>query len=480
MSAEILWMNDPGRIAIIGAGPTGLGAAWRLAELGHDDFVIVDRRGFAGGLASSFIDDHGFTWDIGGHVQFSHYAYYDDVLDSLPIEWLHHQRESWVWFKERFVPYPFQNNIHRLDAEDRAYVLQGLEDAARERLHAAKAANFREWIDQTFGEGMAALFLVPYNRKVWAWPPETLDASWVGDRVAVPDLDRIRRNIAEHRDDVSWGPNNTFRFPLHGGTGAIWLNVAQRIDPHRLQFDSAVERIDFETRELVLAGGRTIRYDTLINTMPLPELCRLVPSAPSDVTRAADSLVSSSTHVFGVGLRGEIPRVLARKCWMYFPESHNPYYRVTVFSNYSPKNVPDGGYWSLMAEVSESPVKAVDGETLFDDVIEAMRRDRLIGDSTVVSRWHHFERYGYPTPSLGRDAALEVIHRGLEPLRVFSRGRFGAWKYEVSNQDHSFMQGVELADRLTGAGEEHTLPRPDHANSGAFLRRSEPAYHAPR
>jgi len=116
-------------------------------------------------------------------------------------------------------------------------------------------------------------------------------------------------------------------------------------------------------------------------------------------------------------------------------------------------------------------MKAVRRRTLFDDVVTALRRDRLIDEhQEIVSRWHHVERYGYPTPTLGRDTALGTIHAGLEPLRVYSRGRFGAWMYEVSNQDHSFMQGVELVDRLLGVGEEHTLPRPDHANSGAFLR----------
>lgn len=464
-------MNDPGRIVIIGAGPTGLGAAWRLRELGHHDVVLVDRSGIAGGLAASFVDDKGFTWDIGGHVQFSHYSYYDDVLDSLPIEWLHHERESWVWFRERFVPYPFQNNIHRLDPPDRDLVLRGLEAAAEARPQLPKPVHFRDWIHFNFGEGMARLFLIPYNEKVWAYPPEVLAANWVGERVAVPDLDRIRRNIAENRDDVSWGPNNTFRFPLYGGTGAIWKHVASRLDQDKLHFGSAVTRLDIEKKSIELHDGRTIEYDTLISTIPLVELCKLAPQLPGAVHEAAKQLVSSSTHIFGVGLRGEMPAQLFKKCWMYFPEEHNPYYRVTVFSNYSPKNAPDGGYWSLMAEVSESPVKKVDGGRVFDDVIEAMHRDRLIGTSEVVSRWHHFERYGYPTPSVGRDAALEVIHGALEPLRIFSRGRFGAWKYEVSNQDHSFMQGVELADRLTGNGDEPTLRRPDYANSGVFLKR---------
>ena len=68
---------------IIGAGPTGLGAAHRLNELGMDDYLVLERDNHAGGLASSFKDDNGFTWDIGGHVVFSHYEYFDDLMDSL-------------------------------------------------------------------------------------------------------------------------------------------------------------------------------------------------------------------------------------------------------------------------------------------------------------------------------------------------------------------------------------------------------------
>jgi protoporphyrinogen oxidase len=61
------------RVVILGAGPTGLGAANRLLELGHTNFHIYDRSGQVGGLAASYKDPQGFVWDVGGHVQFSHY-----------------------------------------------------------------------------------------------------------------------------------------------------------------------------------------------------------------------------------------------------------------------------------------------------------------------------------------------------------------------------------------------------------------------
>lgn len=454
------------RILIIGAGPTGLGAAWRLRELGHRDFRILDGRAGPGGLAASYVDPHGFTWDIGGHVQFSHYAYYDRVLDSLPIEWLHHQRESWIWIRRRFVPYPFQNNIHRLDDADRDHALLGLE-----RRLGANAENFREWIKATFGDGIAELFLFPYNLKVWAWPLETLGLRWMGERVAIPDVERIRRNIAENRDDVSWGPNSTFRFPLHGGTGAIWAGVARALGDVFAMGERVVRVRDGRVE---LASGATETFDVLISTMPLKLLAGMTEGVPDGSVEAARGLVHSSTHVFGVGLRGERPAEVGKKCWMYFPEGNSPYYRVTVFSNYSPKNAPEG-CWSLMAEVSESPAKPVDHATVFDDVVRALREDGLIGAATeVVSRWHHREEFGYPTPSLHRDDALEAVLPELEKRRIYSRGRFGAWKYEVSNQDHSFMQGVEVVDRLFGNGDEPTINRPDYANSGVFLKQPSP------
>ncbi len=464
--------RDPGRVLILGAGPTGLGAAYRFQQRGFDNFSVLEAAGSAGGLATSVVDDRGFTWDLGGHVQFSHYSYYDAVLDAaLGDEWLWHERESWVWIKGRFVPYPFQNNIHRLDREDMALALRGLERAASTSSPTA-AAHFGEWIHATFGDGIAQLFLYPYNFKVWGVPPERMGVTWMGERVAVPDLARIKRNIAEGRDDVSWGPNHRFRFPRRGGTGAIWRRVAEMIAPARLLFDHRVAKLDATGRAATLADGRTMRYDALITSAPLDLFTRACEGLSAETRRAARALVHSAVHIVGVGLNGPLPAELVRKCWMYFPEDHNPYYRVTVFSNYSPANVPDAGtHYSLMAEVCESPYRPVDQAALRDWVLAAMRKDGLMGaDADVVSFWHRRIEHGYPTPFLGRDEVLGQLIPALAEHRVYSRGRFGGWKYEVANQDHSFMQGVELADRLLDGEPETTYFDPARANSGAFLR----------
>jgi hypothetical protein len=144
---------------------------------------------------------------------------------------------------------------------------------------------------------------------------------------------------------------------------------------------------------------------------------------------------------------------------------------VTVLSRHSPHNVPEGqGCWSLIAEVCETPFKPLEAGVLRHRVVKAMEADGLLSDDNrIVSYWPHREEHAYPTPFLGRDDVLWRILPELEKHDVYSRGRFGAWRYEVSNQDHSFMQGVEVVNRLAGCDRKYTVTQPEFVNSGAFL-----------
>ena len=122
-------MSGSPRVLILGAGPTGLGAAWRLHERGHTHWKLVDAASGPGGLAASVVDEQGFTWDMGGHVLFSHYEYFDALMTTLLGDaWIEHERKAWVRMRDRFIPYPLQNNIRHLDAEELLRCLEGLLD----------------------------------------------------------------------------------------------------------------------------------------------------------------------------------------------------------------------------------------------------------------------------------------------------------------------------------------------------------------
>jgi protoporphyrinogen oxidase len=441
------------RVVILGAGPTGLGAAYRLAELGHDRWDIYERAGHVGGLASSYRDPHGFIWDHGGHVMFSHYSYFDDLVEKmLRGDYDQHMREAWVWIHGRFVPYPFQNNIHRLPPDAFLDCFLGIIGAQRTEM---PRANFAQWIAAIFGAGIGRHFMEPYNFKVWAHPLEMMDTRWQGDRVPTVDVRRILENLLADRDDVSWGPNNKFKFPLLG-TGMLYDRMAEAL-PKPVGLKKEAVRIDVAAKEVSFSDGTSARYDRLITTMPLTELVKCFDDCPPEVRDATSALHHTEGLFIGIGVADECP---SSKCWMYFPGADSPFYRVTYLSNYSPQVTPGPGHFSLLAEVSSSPFKQEDPTDVVERTIEGMVASELLtpeqAADKIVSRQLMRVPYSYPVPTLGRDRALAVIQPWLMEHDIYSRGRFGAWRYEIGNTDHSVMMGVELADKLTSGTPEIT------------------------
>jgi protoporphyrinogen oxidase len=436
------------KILIIGAGPTGLGAAYRLKELGHKNWAIFERNEYVGGLAASFVDPQGFTWDIGCHVLHSHYSYCDALVERvLAGEYCEHQREAWIRLKSRWIPYPFQNNIRHLPPEDVHACLVGLAQVYYNHTEPQTAPNFAEWALRVFGKGITELFMLPYNFKVWAVPPTMLGKQWIADRVSVVDFERVLRNVVLQVDNVGWGPNNTFKFPRRGGTGQIYKGIQKYMGAH-LELNKELTEVDLKKRVASFSDGATHTYDHLISTIPLNQLVSIAYPVPRYVVDASQNLMHNSVYVVGIGIKRECP---STKCWMYFPEDKAPFYRVTYFSNYSPHNCPGPGYYSLMCEISTSAFKPEDSSTIVERTIAGLIDVGLIEpDETqdIVSRHLIYADYGYPIPTLGRDEALRTIQTFLADHRVYSRGRFGAWKYEAGNMDHSVMQGVEIVDRL--------------------------------
>ena len=437
--------------AIIGAGPTGLGAARRLTELGCGSFAVFEKNAYAGGLAASFKDERGYTWDIGGHVVFSHYEYFDRMLDDLlGDEQLRHQRKAWIRACGTWVPYPFQNNIRHLPAEARWRCVRGLLPG---HLPQGSPRNFREWIHATFGEGIAEVFLWPYNFKVWAIDPARMNTAWVGERVSVVDLEGVLKNVILGCDEVGWGPNRTFAFPSRGGTGEIFRRLADRL-AGRIRYDSPVVGIDAEARALTLASGEVVHYKKLLTTGPLDILFRdQIMGAPEALVAATAKLKHNGVFVAGVGARGRALHNGAAddRCWMYFPEDDCPFYRVTNFHNYAPANVPESDQTraALLCETSFSEHKPEDLSQLMERTVKGLDTVGLLAkDAAVESRFSLTVDYGYPVPCLERDSILREAQPWLEARDIYSRGRFGGWKYEVSNMDHSVMQGVEWAERM--------------------------------
>ena len=339
------------------------------------------------------------------------------------------------------------------------------------------------------GEGVADIFMRPYNYKVWAVPTTKMQCQWLGERVAAPDVKTVVRNVVLNKVAGNWGPNATFRFPARDGTGGIWIAVADTLPKEKTRYGKhgEVTKVNADKKIVTLADGTTIGYDKLVNTMPVDKLVEKMEDTA--LVKLSSGLFYSSTHVIGVGLRGALPERIGDKCWLYFPEDNCPFYRATIFSNYSPYNQPaadvklptlyladgskpasteaqEGPYWSVMLEVSQSELKPVDEENLLKDCIQGLINTEMIKSSDeIVSTYHRKFVQGYPTPTLEREGVLKELLPKLQAKDILSRGRFGSWRYEVGNQDHSFMLGVEAVDHIVNGAVELTLNYPDFVNS---------------
>jgi protoporphyrinogen oxidase len=207
---------------------------------------------------------------------------------------------------------------------------------------------------------------------------------------------------------------------------------------------------------VVHVNGEELPFSALVSTMPLDRLVEAIRDPPFEVRGAAAKLRHNSVYMVGVGY--QLP-LTDEKSWMYFPQSHAPFYRATNFAKYSPSNVPDGDtsrYCAYMTETAYSPEKPEPRAELETRIEEGLRRSGVVAGRPPVASIHVENiEYAYPVPTLDRDAALETIQPWLMGNEIFSRGRFGAWRYEIGNMDHAVKMGIDAARRIvTGEPEE--------------------------
>lgn len=193
---------------IIGAGPTGLSAAYHLDK----NALLIEQNDSVGGVCRS-ICDKGFTFDFAGHIIFSNDPYVQQLYHILLEDNIHYQnREAWIYSKNVYTRYPFQCFLYGLplpiiqecllgliqayiDLKVKEYRLSSFSCAGRlfkEGVHdccadgsieipekissscgmkpTISSSNYEEFIYKTWGKGIAQHFATPYNQKLWTVP----------------------------------------------------------------------------------------------------------------------------------------------------------------------------------------------------------------------------------------------------------------------------------------------------------------------
>lgn len=229
--------------------------------------------------------------------------------------------------------------------------------------------------------------------------------------------------------------------------------------------------VNTKDKKVILQSGEAVDYDYLFSPIPMDVFASIADVESLKCPEIMEGFVHQSVHQIGVGVEGQLTRDFSDVSWLYFPEEEYIFYRVTIMSNFAASMVPDSRtdkYYSLVVEVSESKTRpvALCWQEIVKEVYKGLRLCGLLSEgSKIVSEWYHRLEYGYPVPFLGRDELVQKVDEALLPLGIYSRGRFGGWKYEVANQDHSCMQGVEAIDSMLFGAEETTYRYPSVVNS---------------
>lgn len=410
-------------VLIIGAGPTGLGAAHRAAELGLS-YLVVEKADRPGGMATSVTDPNGFTWDLGGHVLHSHFDHFDKAIASTGVPMRYPRRNGWVWIGGELVRTPIQQQLTELPTD-----LQP----------DAEAANLLEYYRNHCGNDLTESFFRPFTEKMWATPLDLVDHEWTSLRNGSAERNVPVLKIADDREpDVV-----TFPYP-EGGTGRLWDVLAGQLDQDRIRYGTALHLLDVDRHLAFLTGGEEVSYGQCVSSMPLPQLVESIGHDGLFAERARNELRYCETYVVGLGFTGEAPPALADKSWLYCPDPEVSWQRATMLSNYDPANAGDGR-WSVLFEIGRSDFRDVSDDAALRSVIDSARR--LGAELTqLASLWDRVVPMGYPVPTLGRDDLLHEIDAFLIERGVRSRGRFGGWRYESCNQDYSWAQGVQAVD----------------------------------
>jgi len=143
-----------------------------------------------------------------------------------------------------------------------------------------------------------------------------MQCSWLGERVAAPDLKTVTENVIRQKTSGNWGPNATFRFPARGGTGGLWIAVANTLPQNKLVLGEKgnVQAVNADAKVVITKDGKRIQYRKLISTIAVDSLAEKMGN--EQLIRLAKKLSYSTTHVVGIGIRGARPQNIGDKCWV--------------------------------------------------------------------------------------------------------------------------------------------------------------------
>ncbi len=439
------------KIAVIGAGPAGMTAAYVLAKNGIkvDLYEASDR---VGGMSRT-IELWNQRVDIGPHRFFSN----DKKVNELWLELAENDyrmvdRLTRIYYNKKLFHYPLKafNAFFNLGPIEAANCLLSYGKGRMNPLE--DDGSFENWVSNRFGKRLFEIFFKTYSEKLWGISCKDLDADFAAQRIKKLSLfEAIKNALLGGRGNEHKTLVDQFAYPT-GGTGMIYERMAQRTREYggNIFMKTPVQKIHTENhiaRGLTLENGDYHEYDHIISSMPLSLMVSRLPEVSEEVREAALSLQFRNTIL--VYLNIDSPDLFPDN-WLYIHAPDLEMGRITNFRNWTPDLYGDENSSILVLEYwcnFEDDLWKKDDNFLINLAKKEIRETGIIGDSKILDGHVYRIPRCYPVYKRGYKNTLEPIENYLKTVKKLSViGRYGAFKY--NNQDHSILMGLLAAEGI--------------------------------
>ncbi len=424
-------MTDQSTVAVLGAGPAGLMAAWELNQAGFQ-VILIEASCQVGGMAGT-IKYQGrqgdYRFDFGGHRFITRNPKLLNFVESLMAdELLHSQRKSVIRFQDRTYQYPLALGDLLRNAP-----LSLLAGAGRDLLRQLPGrisvpqgddASFAEWIESRFGSTLYQHFFAGYTAKLWGIDPRQLSADWAAQRISLLNLKDVAQRLLPQTGNSPRTYARNFRYPKLG-FGRMFDRLAEKLvdDGVELLLNCPVTGLHRQGQRInaVQCGQRQVPVDQLISTLPLPMMAEFL--------ELPHQLQYRSLRFFNMPMATEN---ISDNTWQYLSDPHILATRLQEPRRRSPFMAPPGQS-SLMLEIpcfkNDDTWRRSDNELL----PRVIRDLESLGVDTGVSTGEYFSSYtehAYPLMRVGyqrhRQAVIEQLNRY---HNLVMTGRQGTFRY---------------------------------------------------
>ena len=445
-------------VAIIGAGPAGLTAAYLLTKQGLSVTVIEKDAHYVGGISRT-VEHGGFRFDIGGHRFFSKSREVVDLWNELlPDDFIQRPRMSRIYYEGRFYSYPLRafEALRNLGLWRSTLCMASF--AWAKAFPNKNVKSFEDWVVNQFGHKLYSIFFKTYTEKVWGMPCDEMSADWAAQRIkglslGAAVLDGVKRSLGlNKKPNDGMGTKTlleTFRYPRLG-PGMMWDAARDRVveggnevrmatSLAQLRWDAGVERWRVQTAGPGGAGTITARH--VISSAPMRELAGRIYPLPQTLPQALELKYRDFLTV-ALMIRSDD---LFPDNWIYIHDPRVKVGRVQNFRSWSPEMVPDPDLACVGLEYfcfegdglwSSSDTELVKLATREMAQLGLCKPEQVVGGAVVR------QEKAYPVYDDAYAANVEAMRRDLEAEypTLHMVGRNGMHRY--NNQDHAMMTAM--------------------------------------